>query len=163
MSKDTSTETNNTLNANGRSIEKSLEYPPVWRRFASMVYDSLILLAVSMGYGGIAMGIDQLVIGENDAFVSGALFQVGWLVVIIGFFCYFWIRAGQTIGMRTWRLQVVDSQTQQYPTLSQCVIRCLLAPIGLLLFVSAYARKDRQCLHDQLSKTSLILLPKPKK
>jgi len=163
MSNDIITNQNTTYQKTTSAGSNHTIYPQIWRRFASIVYDSLVLLAVSMGYGGLAMGIDQLILGENDAFVSGVLFQIGWGGVIAGFFCYFWMKAGQTIGMRAWRLQVININTGQHPSLPYSMIRCLCAPMGLLLFFSAYTRKDRRCLHDCLSKTQLILLPPLKK
>jgi uncharacterized RDD family membrane protein YckC len=140
--------------------------PAIWRRFAAMIYDSLLLLAVSMAYGGVTLAIKQLVNNSQEAFVSGPLFQLGWLVVLIGFFCYFWMKAGQTLGMRAWRLQIVHINHKGdtvLPTLTQCLGRCLLAPVGLLLFFTGLFRQDRQCLHDLWTKTHLILLIKTKK
>lgn len=141
-------------------------FPAVWRRFAAIIYDTLLLLALSMGYGGIALVIAHLTQNNQDEIVSGPLFQLGWLVVLLGFFCYFWMRAGQTLGMRAWRLQVIRVGTEHapiMPSLAQCLGRCLLAPVGLILFIVGMIRKDRQCLHDLATHTRLVLLEKAKK
>ena len=143
--------------------QQILSFPHVWRRLAAIIYDSLLILALSMAYGGVALAINYFLLGNNEPFVSGMAFQLGWLIVLLGFFCFFWIKAGQTLGMRAWRLVVVDKETQEYPSIYQCLGRCLLAPIGLSLFVIALVRKDRQCLHDNLTHTQILLLKKAKK
>lgn len=149
------------------SVETTaLRYPAIWRRFGAMIYDALLLLALSMAYGGVALAISRFLLSNEEKFVSGTLFQVGWLVVLLGFFCYFWMRAGQTLGMRAWRLQIIRAgthNTRAMPSLPQCIGRCLLAPLGLLLCITGLFRADRQCLHDLWTGTQLILLDKPKK
>ena len=80
----------------------------------------------------------------------------------MSFFCFFWRKAGQTLGMRAWRLQIIKRESQQYPETYQCICRCVLAPIGLLLFISAFFNPQRQCLHDQMTRTQTILLDKEK-
>lgn len=138
------------------------QYAPIWRRFAAIIYDTLLVTAVSMGYGGLGLGLGLLIAGDENAFTASVVFQIGWLVVILSFFCFFWHRAGQTLGMRAWRLRIVTKDNSAFPSISQCLIRCLLAPLGLGLFVTAYFRQDKQCLHDVNSNTCVILLPKEK-
>ncbi len=136
-----------------------LSYPPLWRRFAAILYDTFLVTAVSMGYGGIGIGVG-LALGDNAAISSTLGFQIGWLLVVLGFFCFFWMKAGQTLGMRAWRLGIVQEGTHKKPTLVQCVSRLILAPIGLGLFALPILRNDKQCLHDLASRTQVILLPK---
>ncbi len=138
------------------------QYAPIWRRFAAIIYDTLLVTAISMGYGGLGLAIGLLITGNEHAFTSSVVFQLGWGLVIVSFFCYFWCKAGQTLGMRAWRLQIVTEDNTAFPTISQCVIRCILAPLGLGLFITAFLRQDQQCLHDISSRTCTILLPKDK-
>ena len=141
-------------------------YPPLWRRFAAMVYDSLPLFAISMGYGAVYIAVAKYIFQATTDTATGALFQLGWALVLVGFFCYFWHRGGQTIGMRAWRLQLVQQGTIKFVSYRQCLLRCLFATLSLLLFGIGYwwsfFDKNRQTLQDRLTKTEVIMLPKPK-
>lgn len=144
------------------------------RRLAAMVYDSLLLMGLSFVYGGIfAVSIpnwladEPVPLGEVAYGPVGKLFfQLGWLALIVGFFTYFWRRGGQTLGMRAWRLRV---QTPEGGTISfkQCLLRCALAPLSMAAFGLGYLwclfDPQRQTLHDHLSGTRVVTLPKEKK
>ena len=144
-------------------MSQLIQSSPIWRRFAAIIYDTLLIAAVSMGYGAIGVAVSQWLSGaeavETDSQLH-LLFQLGLFVVIVGFFCFFWMKAGQTLGMRAWRLKIVKEETLHTPSLLQCLGRCVFAPIGLASFFIALLRSDQQCLHDIITKTQVILLPK---
>lgn len=147
--------------------------PSLLRRFAAMVYDSLLLMAVSILYGAIVTGINIAIkgvpaTGERVTWgVFGVVVFIGWILTIGFFFCYFWKKSGQTLGMKTWRMKMYDAHSMQLPSYSQCVIRCCCAPFSMLLlgigYWLMYLNTDRQTLHDKLSKTRILLLAKDKK
>ncbi len=140
-----------------------VQYAPVWRRFTAIIYDTLLIAAISMGYGALGLAITHWGNGADAVEVNSQfhwLFQLGWFLVTIGFFCFFWMRAGQTLGMRAWRLKIVKEETQQTPSLLQCIGRCLLAPFSLTIFFVGLVRNDKQCIHDIATKTQVVLLPK---
>lgn len=143
-------------------MTKELQPPAIWRRFAAIIYDTLLITAVSMGYAGICIGLGVALFDDKEALTSNIFFQLGWLVVIFGFFCFFWTKAGQTLGMRAWRIRIAQQSSLDFPNTIPCLLRCLFAPIGLSLFFTAFFRKDRQCLHDLISGTRVILLKKEK-
>jgi uncharacterized RDD family membrane protein YckC len=147
---------------------------PLWRRFAAMLYDSLILLAISMAYGA---GITLLGIGLGNkpsrdyqpmfqTGGAGELILLGWLVCLVGFYIGFWYRSGQTVGMRTWRLRLVDQNNpNQPPSFVRCCQRAALGLLSFWLFGLGYwyryIDKDGHCLHDKLTKSAVVVLPKP--
>lgn len=147
--------------------------PSLSRRLAAMVYDSLLLMAVSILYGALAVGINLLIngspaTGERVNWGNwGILVFIGWIATLVLFFCYFWCKSGQTLGMKTWRMKMFDSQSMQLPTLKQSMLRCLIAPFSMLLLGAGYwlmyANNDRQTLHDKISKTRILLLSKEAK
>ncbi|ARU26969.1 RDD family protein [Cellvibrio sp. PSBB006] len=153
------------------------ETPPiptagVLRRFAAIVYDALLLLAISIGYGGLALLINVLIQGqppEGQKVQWGhwnILVFIGWMLTLASFFCYFWRRSGQTLGMRAWRMKLVDLEYGT-PGFKHCAIRCLVAPFSLLLGGLGYFWRwfdpQKMTLHDRLSKTQVIVQPKEKK
>jgi len=147
--------------------------PSLLRRFAAMVYDSLLLIAVSMLYGAIMVGLNVLINGKpetGDRVTWGAfniIMFVGWLITLVLFFCYFWHRSGQTLGMKTWRIKIVNHHDLSPPSYRQCLLRCICAPISFLCLGAGYwcmyGNAERKTLHDILSKTRTLLMAKEKK
>ena len=74
------------------------------RRLAAMLYDGLLLIALIM----LATALITLPLGmPSDAWLI--VYQVFLFEIIpLVFFCGFWINGGQTLGMRAWRLRIVD-------------------------------------------------------
>jgi uncharacterized RDD family membrane protein YckC len=85
---------------------------------------------------------------------------------VAGFFCLFWLKSGQTLGMQAWRIKLVDFNGQP-PSFPKVVMRCLgaalsFACLGLGYWWCLVDRKKRYW-HDYISRTELVLLPKPGK
>lgn len=142
----------------------SVEYASLRRRLASLLYESLLLLGV------IAAGFLVPLIALGLSFgieVSGWLEWL-YLFVLLGiYFIWLWRRNGQTLAMQTWQLQLVDARNGRVPTMAQCLLRYLLAwPCTLLnlsgigLIWSAFVDRDRQFIHDRLSKTAIVFNPR---
>ena len=146
--------------------------PGLPRRLAAMVYDSLLLTAISILYGFIAVGVNVLIQGapepgqRTDWGYAGPVLFAGWISALVFFFCYFWHKAGQTLGMKTWRMKIL-STSGDLPNYKQCIIRCCCAPISLMCLGAGYwwmlIDSERQTLHDRISGTRTYLLAKEKK
>ncbi len=89
-----------------------------------MVYDGLLVLALWM------ITLLVMVIANNGEAVLGALVQSTLLLEAFVFFAWFWMRAGQTAGMRAWRLQLVSSGGGRV-TLNQATVRFFGAMLAL--------------------------------
>ena len=135
-----------------------------------MLYDTLLVLPLVMAAVALFMGIRTLLgLGPAD---DGTVQLDAWLVQLIAFltvasfFCSFWIKNGQTLGMQAWRIKLVDfSGAQASPR--QAVVRCLAAPLSAACLGLGYlwclVDRNGRYWHDYLSKTELVLLPKTKK
>lgn len=144
--------------------------PSLMRRFAAMGYDSLLLMAISILYGAVTTGINVAIngvpaTGERISWgILGGVVFIGWLCTIGFFFCYFWHKSGQTLGMKTWRIKIVNNDDLNCPSYARCIIRLLCAPFSLCLLGAGYwlmyANTERQTLHDKISKTRTLLLDK---
>lgn len=148
---------------------QSLPTAPLWRRFVALMYDGFIVLAISMIYGAITLGIYVWATGitSNDEYqptVSGPLFQLGWYICLALFYSYFWKRGGQTAGMKAWKIRVVAQQENTPLTWRACIIRCLVGPPALFILCLGYIwkwfDKEGNCLHDKLSGTKVVVVPK---
>jgi uncharacterized RDD family membrane protein YckC len=139
-----------------------IQYPSLFRRFAIIIYDYLLIIAVCIAYGIIYIAIGKLVFNMEADRPSGLFYQVGWLLTVVGFYSYFWMKGGETTGMRAWHVKITDLDGNS-PSLSKCIIRIFTSPFGWLLFFTALFDKNKQCLHDRISQTQLRFLPKEKK
>jgi len=155
--------------------EPAIEFasPSLLRIFASMVYDSLLLAAISIAYGALVVGIRVAVVGQPEAgqriqwgIPAGILVTLGWLISLMFFYVYFWQKFGQTLGMKTWRIQLVDAQTNQLISRSQGITRSLAAMLSLACLGIGYwlslIHPQARLFHDVISGTRLILLKKSK-
>lgn len=147
--------------------------PSLMRRFAAMVYDSLLIMAISILYGAIMTAVNLAIKGApatGERITWGdynVVVFIGWIFTLGLFFCYFWHKSGQTLGMKTWRMKIVNSDDLNCPSYTQCAIRFLCAPLSFCLvgagYWMMYTNTEHQTLHDKISKTRTLLLNKPKK
>ncbi len=135
---------------------------PLWRRFMAMLYDSLLLLATLMLA---ALPIVTLYDGIPSGWARHA-FQIYLLVVTFVFFGWFWVHGGQTLGMRSWRLQLVGSADAAVGW-KTALVRFMAAILsGLVVglgYLWALLDDRRRTWHDRISDSYIILLPKTKK
>lgn len=143
----------------------------LFRRLAAMLYDGLILAALWM----MAMALALLFVAILNA--SGLIslaayadhadfitqhkiwFQLYSVVWFIWFYLYFWVKGGQTIGMRAWRMLLV--QQNGHPiTLKQASLRMLTSLFGLGNLWLWLRWGKGLALQDQLSNTQVIVLSK---
>lgn len=129
------------------------------RRLAAMLYDGLLLIALFMLAGFLA-----LFATGGDAVPAGSFwFQSSLVLVAMLFLCGFWLHGGQTLGLRAWRLRVESADGGPVDA-RQALLRfaaalLALAPAGLgLLWL--LVDPERRAWHDRLSGTRVVLLPK---
>lgn len=126
------------------------------RRLASMLYESLLLLAVVFLAGFVFVGLTH---GAATGWVKFA-FQLYLTGVVAVYFIWFWLHGGQTLAMKTWHLRLVGIDGQPVVP-RQAALRFFLAVPGVLTGTSmlwALFDRDRQFLHDRLARTKIILV-----
>ena len=89
-----------------------------------MIYDGLLVLALWL------ITLLAMVAANGGEAVYGALVQSALFLEAYVFFAWFWLRAGQTAGMRAWRLRLV-SRDGGAITLNQATVRFFAAMISL--------------------------------
>ncbi len=131
------------------------------RRLAALIYDSLLLAALLTMYTAALVFARHGALTEHSAGAWWYAYRVGELVLIGGYYVLNWMRSGQTLGMRAWRLRVV---TDSGPALgfASALLRLVC---GLLAWAPAalgvlwlYVDSDHLALHDRLSKTRVLHL-----
>lgn len=119
-----------------------------------MVYEALLLFAV----GFFASWLFFFASGARDA-TSGMLRHELQLFVVFVFGAYFlwsWLRSGQTVAMKAWKIRLVGATPAR--ALLRFFLALVLVPTGISIVWALFDR-DRQFLHDRLAGTRLILLP----
>ena len=128
-------------------------------RIAAMVYELLLVTAVLF----VASLPFLYLVGNAESGWRHFAFQLYLTGVLFTYFSAFWMRSGQTLAMKTWRIRLVDRNGGR-PTLRQSALRFVVALIGLLLagagFWWALFDRDRQFLHDRIAGTRLVRVPR---
>lgn len=132
--------------------------PGVWRILAAMLYDALLVIGCIMVTGFIAVAANGFEAIAGHTWKSWGL--TGAIILVwCGFYVYFWSRQGQTLGMRAWKLIVIN-QTGHPPGMYRSLLRwllalILLAPAGFGLWWK-YFDREQQTLYDRLCRTRLL-------
>lgn len=149
------------------STNQQARAPGFFRRVAALCYDLVLL------FGTLMIAVTTIVVPYD--LVTGAPFphedlpyraalQI-YLVTTVGlFFGFFWVRGGQTLGMRTWRFRLVRENGLRLGA-RDAVVRLAwatlcLAPAGAGLLWMLIDR-DRLTCYDRLSHTKPVMLQEP--
>lgn len=136
----------------------------LWLRIAAAIYDVFPLLALWMLTAGLAL---LAVHGNVDLTHPPLAWRVGLraalLLVTAGYFVISWARGGQTIGMRAWRLRIVDRDglPLRWPrVLLRFVVACAsLLALGVGFLWCLYDSRKRGW-HDLAARSLLVRLQK---
>ena len=131
------------------------------RRFAALIYDGLLLLALAMPYSLIVVLIHGGAVTEASGPLWWWAYRAGALALMGAYYVLNWTRSGQTLGMRAWGLRTVTGSDQPLKVARAVVRFCwgvaAWAPLGLgVLWL--YADPEHLALHDRLSRTRVVVL-----
>lgn len=157
----------------------SAERPaPVWRRLIALVYELLVVLAIVL-----VTVMASLLATHGHLDNHAWWYRILLLLVVEAYFVASWVRGGQSLGMRAWRLYLRDADGGT-PDLTRALVRFVilaspllllaLAPVtgagvavaapfvawGVDLGVAAVDRRGR-ALHDILAGTWIAYRPAP--
>jgi len=123
--------------------------PGLAPRLARLLYEAILLFAVAF----FATWLFYFASGGRDATGGGARLglQIFIVVVFAAYFLWCWLRGGQTLAMKTWRIRLVGV------TPARAALRFFLA-LTLLPLSILWALVDREglFLHDRLAGTRLV-------
>jgi uncharacterized RDD family membrane protein YckC len=155
----------------------SFTTPTLKKRFASMLYEGMLLFGVLF----IADWLFSTLMQQKHALHFRHAGQI-WLFIILAlYFGWFWSHGGQTLAMKTWRIKLV-SKTGLPVTFWRAVMRyvfawgwflpglalawamgakgwtMLLVPLANIVIwaMTAFLDRQRNFLHDRLAGTRLV-------
>lgn len=156
----------------------AMRAPRLRRRLGAFVYEGVLLFGVIM-----AAGLIYALFTDQRHALQGSLGLRVFLFCVLGlYFIWFWTRQGQTLAMRTWRIQLVTRQGDR-PGILRATCRYALAWLwflpallslwiwgtkgagaaftavtaGVLAYAAlAFLNPQRQFLHDVVCGTRLV-------
>ena len=145
------------------STNTELRYAGLFRRLFAIFYDCFLLLAILFIVSAIATFLNN----EKAIEPGDELYPI-FVILIFSlsylYFAWFWIHGGQSLGMKTWRIQLqnYDPQNNSNRQIDWKIaaIRFFSAIVSWsvfgLGFLWAFFDKKNRCWHDLISKTMLI-------
>ncbi len=142
-----------------------------WRRMGAWLYDAMLLIGVLFLTGGLCIGLVSLAasaglidltgyLDASDYLGQSAWFQLTLALVTLYFYIGFWIKGGQTLGMKAWKLYLQNLDGERI-NVTQGLIRCGTSAFGLgnfLVLIDPYNRS----FQDQWASTRMIYIPEKK-
>jgi uncharacterized RDD family membrane protein YckC len=139
--------------------------PGLLRRLAAIGYDAVLVFGVLLLVWTLFYMALAAITGQEDVGHTPVA-QLYWPLAVlsmVGFHAWFWTHGGQTLGMKSWRLRVVNAAGLN-PTLGQAVRRYLWAWVSAAALGAGFLwmlfDRDRLTWHDRLSGTRLVLTTK---
>jgi uncharacterized RDD family membrane protein YckC len=136
--------------------------PGFARQLAAMAYDALVVIAL---WFAAALPVVLILGGPPASPGARMLFKAYLLAVAFGFFGFFWVHGGQTVGMRAWRIRLerTDGGTVGWRQAGLRFGTAMVSGLALGLgYLWRYVDRERRSWHDRASGTRLRLLPKPR-
>lgn len=136
---------------------------PFWRHLLAMLYDSLIIIPLFMAAAALWIAVFGPTKTLDEPAVPAVLQWCSWILILLLFFGIFWRRAGQTLGMQAWRIELMSTSGEPL-TWKQVTIRLSGAMLSAVFFGGGYLWRfvppHHRYWHDRLSQTRLVLVPK---
>jgi len=128
-------------------------------RLTALIYDVFPLLGVWFFAGAIGLSVA----GDQNKFARNTAIQALVLVFTAVYFVISWTRGGQTIGMRAWRLRVVNEDGSRV-TWGRALLRFILATLSFALlgagFWWQFFDREKRSAHDAIAHTRMLREPK---
>jgi len=154
------------VNSNKTPIAVTLA--PLWKKLAAWVYDLLaslgvFILALTVGYLAIYLvslpwtGNDKAEVLSNSL-NSNPLWLIYLASAVQYYYVWCWVKGGQTVGMRTWRLKLCKTNGDLL-SWKEAYIRSFISFAGVALLWSIFDSQKRGW-HDLPNDSRVVLLPK---
>jgi uncharacterized RDD family membrane protein YckC len=140
-----------------RSVERT-PFAGIVTRALALAADAAATIGLYLSVVAIVALVASLAGGLRPQWLVGVLLMLGWILVAGGYFVLFWSSAGQTLGMRLFRLRVQGAAGGP-PSFGKSIVRMvgLVVSIALLFlgFVPVLFDKRRRGLPDFLAGTAV--------
>ena len=112
------------------------------------IYDLMLLFSVLF-----FMSLPWVIFTSGEAITGNIFYQLYLLIIILTYYLWFWIEHGQTLGMKSWKTYVLNTDNTRI-NIRQGIVRIILALAGghlLLIFTN-------KSLQDIISNSQIVRL-----
>ena len=112
------------------------------------IYDIMLLFSVLF-----FMSLPWVIVTNGEAVAGNIFYQLYLLIIILTYYLWFWIKHGQTLGMKSWKTYVLNTDNTKI-NIRQGILRIILALVGghlVLIFTS-------KSLQDIISNSHIVKL-----
>ena len=112
------------------------------------IYDLMLLFSVLF-----FMSLPWMIVTSGEAVIGNIFYQLYLLIIILTYYLWFWIKHGQTLGMKSWKTYVLNTDNTKI-NIRQGILRIILALVGghlVLMFTS-------KSLQDIISDSHIVKL-----
>ena len=112
------------------------------------IYDLMLLFSVLF-----FMSLPWVIFTKGEAITGNIFYQLYLLTIILTYYLWFWIEHGQTLGMKSWKTYVLNTDNTRI-NIRQGIVRIILALAGghlLLIFTN-------KSLQDIISNSQIVRL-----
>jgi uncharacterized RDD family membrane protein YckC len=99
------------------------------------------------------MSMPWVIVTSGEAVIGNIFYQLYLLIIILTYYLWFWIRHGQTLGMKSWKTYVLNTDNTKI-NIRQGILRIILALAGghlVLIFTN-------KSLQDIISNSHIVKL-----
>jgi uncharacterized RDD family membrane protein YckC len=99
------------------------------------------------------MSLPWVIFTSGEAITGNIFYQLYLLIIILTYYLWFWIEHGQTLGMKSWKTYVLNTDNTRI-NIRQGIVRIILALAGghlLLIFTN-------KSLQDIISNSQIVRL-----
>ena len=147
-------------------MQQTLNTASFLRRLGAMFYDFMLALSFIILIGFFFTAVFTSILGTDDVQPGSPVAKVIFMLLVLftfGFYGWFWTHGGQTLGMRAWKLKVVDENQgeinwqQAFFRFCHAIISWIPLGVGYLWML---IDKQKHTWHDRASRTYIIDLKK---
>lgn len=142
------------INQSHKKFDETIESATIPSRLKAFLTDTFLITTP------IFYIVNYLIMGSGEEFAQNR--SLGWSIIFIVHFLIisiFWLKNGQTPGLRAYEGKLVDSKTKNRVSVIQVLIRYVVTTfsvISIFLMFTPFFRKDKKTIQDIFSSTIII-------
>ena len=108
------------------------------------IYDLMLLFSILF-----FLSLPLVSFTSGEVISDNIFYQLYLLIIILAYYIWFWVNHNQTLGMKSWKIILLNKDGTRNITITKCILRILFAVLGghLLLLI------HKKSLHDLISGT----------
>ena len=108
------------------------------------IYDLMLLFSILF-----FLSLPLVSFTSGEVISNNIFYQLYLLIIILAYYIWFWVNHNQTLGMKSWKIILLNKDGTRNITITKCILRILIAVLGghLLLLI------HKKSLHDLVSGT----------